>query len=77
MIINENSERECCEFEDLLPYHGKMADWLEKNKDRYKPKFCKYCGQIFYHSKEMGPSGSMEPCLMKLYAGSAKEETRS
>lgn len=68
MQISETIERECCQRQDLKPYKG-LVD--ETGEDyimikTHKPVFCKYCGQVWTHTKEMGPAGSMDPSMEKV-----------
>lgn len=48
MKITEHIERDCCTYNDLLPYEGR------KNTDL---KFCKYCGKIHIKVTRMDDSG--------------------
>ena len=70
MKIKQTVERECCQLDDLLPYRGMTAKWI---KACHKPMFCKYCGQVFYHGKEMNGAGSYDSCLKKIVAGSDED----
>lgn len=69
MKIKQTIERECCQLDDLLQYKGLCEEWMKRSA----PFFCKYCGQIFYHDKEMNGAGSYDSCLIKLVAGSDKD----
>ncbi len=57
MKIKQTIERDCCQSEDLKPYLGICKN---NNIKLLKPKFCIYCGQVWYNDKEMGPSGSSD-----------------
>ncbi|MFX0142052.1 MAG: hypothetical protein ACFFDN_50915 [Candidatus Hodarchaeota archaeon] len=69
--IEETIKRQCCTQKDLKEYKGKYDKIIWG--DRAKISFCIYCGQVWLHDREMGPAGSMEPCLTKLVIGRREE----
>ena len=68
MKISETIERQCCEHQDFKPYKG----LVDETKEGYimikthKPVFCKHCGQVWIHTREMGLAGSMDTSMEKV-----------
>lgn len=63
MKISETIERECCAHKDLIEYKGKR-----NQSNEYPPKlhFCKYCGQLWYATREMDASGGSETVVERI-----------
>lgn len=62
MIILETIERECCNRADLKQYCGLMSEKTSK----FKPVFCRHCGQIWRDARQMDAAGSMETVLERI-----------
>ncbi len=68
MKIKEEIERECCQHQDLKPYRGLVNEGKPGSiiPKAHRPVFCIHCGQIWIHTREMGPAGSMDPSMEKI-----------
>jgi len=55
MKIKVTAERDCCQHEDLITYRGQSSI-----PEKLKPKFCKYCGQLWYLNRFTDAAGSSD-----------------
>lgn len=55
MKVKITTERDCCHQEDLLTYRGQSSI-----PEKFKPKFCKYCGQLWYLNRFTDAAGSSD-----------------
>lgn len=61
MKIKVTTERDCCnEQEDLQTYKG-----VSSIPDVLRPKFCKYCGQLWYLDRYTDAAGDSDSRYIK------------
>ncbi len=58
MKIKIETERECCEREDLKPYLGSVTPGRWNRGE--KMSFCVHCGQVWSHTRVVAAEGGFE-----------------